>query len=314
LLGGHSLLVADVHKPIIFAVLLCAAIAVPLGIAGARGAAVDNSAPTEAEQRALLDKVFVNQHADDAAIDLFERIEKRTNRTNDGSKNNESVKTVRVVPTGAGAATITLEDAGRPADAGAIRAQMDQLAKSLAASLDTSNAETRRAREKQERRAHDRSDLVNAIREAFLFTWMGREVRDGRTLAKFHLDPNPNYKATSRTTDALRHAVATLWVDEATAQMAKLDAEISSDISFLAGIAGKLYHGGHILMAQAEVEPGVWEPIFTQTDLTARKLFTTSEYHLVTEASRYKRIGPPAQALAEIRKEIALGPAKSSRQ
>lgn len=306
--------VARMRKPIILVVILCAAIAAPLGLARARGAAVDNSAPSAAEQRALLDKVFANQHADDAAIDLFERVEKRTNRTNDGSKINESVKTVRVVPTGTGAATITLEDAGRPADAGAIRAQMDQLAKSLAASLDSANAETRRAREKQERRAHDRSDLVNAIREAFLFTWMGREVRDGHTLAKFHLDPNPNYKATSRITDALRHAVATLWVDEAAAQMAKLDAEISSDISFFAGIAGKVYHGGHILMAQTEVEPGIWEPVFTQWDVTARKVFTTSEYHWVTEASRYRRIGPPAQALAEIRKEIASGPPKSTRQ
>jgi hypothetical protein len=288
--------------------------AVPLGLAGARPGTADNPTPSAAEQRALLDKVFAHQHVDDAAIDLFERMERRTNRTNDGSGKKESVKTVRVVPTGTGTSTVTLEDAGRPADAAAIRAQMDQLAKSLASSVDTSNAETRRAREKQERRERERSEFVSVIRDAFVFTWQGREARDGRTLAKFHLDPNPAFKATSRTTDALRHAVATLWVDESAAQMARLDATVSSDISFLAGIAGKIYRGGHVLMIQAEVEPGVWLPTFMQTDATARRLFTTSEYHLVTETSHYKRIGPPAQALEAIRRELAAAQGKSSRQ
>ncbi len=305
MVGVLSARLATMQKVLILAVVLSAAVAAPLGLGGAHPAARDNSAPTEAEQRALLDKVFAHQHANDAALEYFERVERRLSRTNDGSNRVETLKRIRVVPTGTGNALITLEDQGRAADPAAIRNQMDQLAKTLATSMDASNAETKRLRERLARRARDRSELIDAIRQAFVFTWMGREERDGRTLVKFHLDPNPAYKAPSRTTEMFRHAVATMWVDESAAQVARLDAEISSDISFLGGIAGKIYHGGHFFIAQAEVEPGVWLPTYSQTDLTARRLFTTSEYHLVTEAGHYRRIGPPEQALAAIRREMA---------
>src|SRR5271155_770948 len=80
--------------------------------------------PTEAERNALLDRVFANQHSDDDALPLFQRVERRQFHGRDAEPNSVEDKTVRIVPTGIGSARIALEDHGHPADPSAVRAQM----------------------------------------------------------------------------------------------------------------------------------------------------------------------------------------------
>src|ERR1700730_811323 len=101
---------------------------------------------------------------------------------------------------------------------------------------------------KFEKRRRDRAELLDAAAKAFLVTWGAREIRGSRTLAKLLLDPDPNYKPTSRLSAAFEHVHAVLLVDESQAQMARLELEITSDIPFAGGIVGKVYHGGRIVM------------------------------------------------------------------
>jgi hypothetical protein len=271
-------------------------------------------AATEAERQALITRTLANQNADDEALQLFQRVERRIIHDRDMSSNAGEDRTVRIIPTGAGSARVTLAEHGRPAEPTAIHSQMLITERMLEAAADSTNPQTKRDREKIERRSRDRRDLVNAIRDAFVFTWMGREVRQGRTVAKYHLDPNPNYKPTSIKTEYLRHATATAWVDEKSAQLVRLDAVLVTDISFIGGIAGKVYKDGHAVIEQSEVEPGVWLPTLYQYDFTVRKFLFNSEIHERVEASQYKRIGPPAQALTAIRREMATTPPPHSQQ
>ncbi|MGH9680615.1 MAG: hypothetical protein ACRD4Y_11755, partial [Candidatus Acidiferrales bacterium] len=164
---------------------------------------------------------------------------------------------------------------------------------------------------KYQRRRSERSDLVDSASKAFLMKWAGRETRSdpaaphgSRTLAKILLDPNPDYKPASRFDSAFQHVHATLWIDESQAQFAQLEGDITSDISFVGGIAGKIYHGGHFMMEQSEVAPGIWLPTIYTYDVDGRKFLFGFGVHERTEISRYRRLGPPSQSLEMIRAEL----------
>ena len=265
--------------------------------------------PTEAERKSLIERTLANQNTDDEALQIFQRVERHVVHDHDMSSTAGEDRTVRIIPTGAGSARILLAEHGHTSDPATIQTQMIATEHLLEAAADTSNPQTKRDREKIEKRNKDRKELVGSIHEAYIFTWLGREVRDGRTISKFHLDPDPKYQPTSLRTEFLKHATATAWVDEKSAQLVQLEAVLTTDITFVAGIAGKVYRDGHALIQQSEVAPGVWLPNLYQYDFTVRKFLFTSEVHERVEASHYERIGNAAEALTAIRREISSGAA-----
>jgi hypothetical protein len=298
------------RRPLILLATVVTAIAVVPG--RARTAFLSDSAQEKqeaatasVERQPLISRTLANQNADDEALQLFQRVERRIVHDRDQSSNAGEDRTVRIIPTGAGSARVMLAEHGHPADSTAIQSQMLVTERMLEAAADSSNSQTKRDREKIEKRGRERRELVDAIRDAFVFTSMGHEVLQGRTVAKYHMDPNPNYKPTSIKSEFLRHATATAWVDEKSARLVRLEAVLISDISFIGGIAGKVYKDGHALIEQSEVEPGVWLPTLYQYDFSVRKFLFNSEIHERVEVSQYKRIGPPAQALTAIRREIS---------
>jgi hypothetical protein len=87
--------------------------------------------------------------------------------------------------------------------------------------------------------------------------------------------------------------------------MVRGEAHITRDISFGGGILGKVYRGGVFSMEQAEVSPGIWEPTRYQYDFGGRKFVFSFDEHEVVEASRYRRVGPPKDALVVVQNELA---------
>jgi hypothetical protein len=271
-------------------------------------AAANESVPSAAEQHALIERVFANQHADDQALVFFERVEHFKSHGKDGDQGSVQDWVVRQVPMGVGLARITLEDHGRAMDQASILSQEATVEHQLELAADPNNPQTRRDREKAERHQHDRAELIDAAHDAFTFTWAGREERNGKMWAKFRLDPNPSYKSTSRWADMMSHASAVIWVDEQAAQVGHIEAQLNSDVTIGGGLLARVYKGGKVVMDQYEVEPGVWLPTFRQDDFSGRKvLFSSLEIHERTETTNYKRIGSPDQALAVIRRELSAG-------
>jgi hypothetical protein len=267
--------------------------------------------PTDAELRAFIDRVIANQHADDAALPLYQRIEHHQVRDHASDSTPTEDKTFRVIPIGTGSGwKVLVEDHGHTVPAADYQAQIANVERALEIVTDPGNEKSKRDLEKYRHHLKDRDDLVTAAREGYLFTWAGRESRNGRTLAKIRLDPNPNFKPTSRETEIFSHTVVNIWVDEASAHVARVEALLNSDIGVGGGVIGKAYKGSRLTIEQSEVAPGVWLPSLYQYDLTIRKFLFSSEIHERTEASRYVRIGPPNEALAFIRREMtpALAP------
>jgi len=273
----------------------------------------DDRAPTPEELRALVARVIAQQHRDDEAMGQYERVERRQIRKNEKDSAVREDRTFRVVPTGTGAVRVQTEENGRPVDSEVYRRQLRDVETALAAALTPNETRQKKAVEKSAKRSRDRAELLDAVLDAFTFTWQGRETRDGRTLAKIGLDPNPAFQPRSRTASLLARVRATVWVDEAAGQLARLDAEIIRDLTFGGGVFGKVYHGGRFAMEQTEIAPGIWLPTRYEYNYEGRKFVFSFEVHERTEASHYRRIGPPREALVAIRRELGRGsPAASN--
>ncbi|MBS1840369.1 MAG: hypothetical protein JSS69_02165 [Acidobacteria bacterium] len=257
------------------------------------------------------DKAVAGLKESERNLYLYERVERVEERKSASDPNPATVKIARVFPAGTGIAHIALGPDGKPTDAEAYKNDLEKLLGSLEWAA-TGGKQQREAYEKVAKKQKERADLIDQTRNAFIFTYLGEETREGRPLSKFHLAPNPSYKPTTRSASLFSKVTGTVWLDDASGQMARIEGEITDDISF--GIfLGKIYKGSHFMQERYEFAPGVWLPSFSQYDFDARKLFSSVSVHQKTFSSDYRRVGTPAEAIPLVRAELdKLGVAPSA--
>ena len=252
-------------------------------------------------------KLVANQHSNDTALEEYERIEHQVSRTGGDNPRVLEDRTFRIVPTGSGTLKILLKTDGRAVDPADYRKQLQSWVDVLSLMLRPDDPRTKTAYAKWQKKQQDRSELVDASRQAFLVSWTGREERNGRDCDVLDLQPNASFHPRTVFQEAMMHVVAKIWVDRESNQMVRAEAHLLRDVSFGGGLLGKLYRGGVFSLEQAEVAPGLWLPSRYQYDFTARKFLFTFEEHQYIEASQYHRDGPPKQALAIAQNELATG-------
>jgi hypothetical protein len=285
-------------KPILVAAFLFAW----AGSLSAQDSSVAQVPPqTETEKHALLERVIANQKKNDEEQAIYERLEHLETRKGTPGTPPE-VKISRAVPAGTGVDHISVGPDGKPLDAAAYRAELEKLEHSLVWASEEGRAQ-RDAYDKIAKKLKDRSELIEATRTAFLYTFVGREPRADRMLIKYRMEPNPAYKATSRSTAIFAKVRGYLWIDEAAGQLARVEAEVTDDFS-IGGFLAKVYKGSHFMQERYEMAPGLWLPSYSQYDFDGRRLFVSFAVHERTFYSQYRRIGPPKEALAAIRVEL----------
>lgn len=284
--------------------MLCAG-APALAQANRQNSAPASAAPLTAEEmRALVARVVANQHRNDDALNLYERREHRIVWESADQKKTADDKLFRVVPTGTGTIKMVLADAGKPTPAPEYRKQLQYVEQALVWALDPQEAKQKQRVEKFQKKSRERGETVDAVLDAYTFTFLGHETRNGRALVKLRFDPNPAYRPPSRAADMLAHATAVVWIEPAAAQLARIEAELERDFSVGGGLLGKVYKGGTFVMEQAPVGDGVWLPVEIHYGFRGRKFVFGFDLFERTIASSYCRIGPPAQALAAVRQEL----------
>jgi hypothetical protein len=262
----------------------------------------DSSAAIGPAKPDLFNRIIANQKKGEAALDLYERIERVETRKNPSDPSPLSIKIARVIPSGTGMVKIPVGADGKPADAAVYRAGLEGLARALSLLVDGGGSQ-RDAVEKYGKKKKDRNDLIDATHNAFLFTFLVNEPRRDRMLAKYKMDPNPTFKPTSRFTSIFPKVRGFVWIDEASGELARIEGEVTDDIS-VGLFLGKIYKGSHFMQERYEFQPGLWLVSFSQYDFDGRKLFSGFSIHERAFYTNYRYIGPPKEALAAIREEL----------
>jgi len=252
----------------------------------------------------LFERVISNQKKNEEALDVYERLERLEVRKNGSDAAPASVRIARVIPSGTGMDRIPVGPHGQPTDPAAYRADLARLEKALAL-LVNNNRSQRDAVEKFAKKKKERNDLIDATRNAFLFTFVAREPRADRMLSKYRMEPNPAFKPTTRFTSIYTKVRGFVWVDEQAEELARIKGEVTEDIS-VGLFLGKIYRGSHFMQERYEVVPGLWLASFSQYDFDGRKLFSGFSVHERTFYTNYRYIGPPNEALLAVRKELGL--------
>jgi hypothetical protein len=263
--------------------------------------------PSAAEITARAQRLVANQHKDDDALPQYERIERHTDLTAGPNPRKLEDRTYRVVPTGTGTLKILLKDNETPTDPVEYRRQLQSWQDVLELMLKPDDSRAKTAYEKFDKRNLQRAELVDSMVDVFAAKWLGQETLNGHPCDLFELNPRPDFHPKTILQEALTHIVAKLWVDHDSDEMLRGEARIMRDISFGGGILGKLYRGGVFSMEQSEVAPGIWEPTRYQYDFGGRKFLFSFDEHQVVEASHYRRVGPPKEALTVVQNELASG-------
>jgi hypothetical protein len=277
----------------------------PLALAGqvsAQSVPPDSATAIGPAKTKLFDRIIANQKKSEAALDLYERTERVESRKSPSDPNPPVIKVSRVIPSGTGMVKLSIGDDGKPTDAAAYRDALENVARALALLADDSRSQ-RDALEKYAKKRKDRMELIDATRNAFLFTFLTTEERGERTLSKYKMDPNPAFKPTTRFTSIFPKVRGFVWVDEPSCELARVEGEVTEDIS-VGLFLGKIYKGSHFMQERYEFQPGLWQASFSQYDFDGRKLFSGFSVHERTFYSHYRYIGPPREALAAIRQEL----------
>ena len=274
-----------------------------LAAGGAAQSVVPNSTAVIVPERpGFFDRIIANQKKDEAALDVYERIERVETRKNPSDPNPATTKNLRVIPSGTGMDRIPVGADGKPTDVAAYRAELAKLERSLALLVNDSRSQ-RDGVDKFEKKKRERNELIDATRSAFLFTYLGREERGDRTLSKYKMSPNPTFRPTVRFTAIFPKVHGVVWIDEASGELARIEGDVTEDIS-IGLFLGKIYKGSHFMQERYEFLPGLWLASFSQYDFDGRKLFSAFSLHERTFYSNYRYIGPPKEALAAIRQEL----------
>ena len=299
-----------------FAILVVCVLALffaPAGPAESQSAAKTQAQPpapsaalTESQIHTLAERVIATQHADDVALEEFERIEEHTVYSGSNRHITED-KFYRVVPTGTGTLKLLFKDNYSPLDPTSYRKQLHDWEQILEIAVNPDDPREQAVYSKWLKKMKERKELLEAAQRAYHVASSGQEMRNGRLCYMLTLEPNPTFVPHSTAENVLTGTRAKIWVDDATAQIVHGEAEVIHDISFGGGILGKLYRGGHFSLDATEVAPGIWAPYRVQFDYAVRKFLFTFDTHEVTQNSRYRRIGGPTKALAIAKEELAQG-------
>jgi hypothetical protein len=286
----------------IAAFLLASALFLFAGPSETTQEAVAVRAADKPNDHALFDRVVENQKKSDAAMDQYERLERVEIHKVNGENQSTEVKVSRVVPAGTGAAHLPMGTDGKVSDQNAYLAELEKLEKALVWAAETGRTQ-RDAYEKIAKKRKERDELIGAARAAFLFTLISSEQRDGRVLLKYSMNPNPAFKPTSRATSIYPRVRGTVWVDEASGELARIEGEVTEDIS-LGLFLARVYKGSRFMQERYEMVPGVWLPSFSQYDFDGRKFLSSFSLHERTFYSHYRRVGSPKEALELVRAEL----------
>jgi hypothetical protein len=254
-------------------------------------------------QSDLFGRVIANQKRMEVTLDEYERTEKVEVRKTGSDAKPSEVRVWRRFPAGPAITKLPISVDGTPVNSELYREDLEKLEKYLVWAAQGGPAQ-QEAYAKAQRKRKERHDLIATTHDAFVFSRVGEEKRGEQTLAKYAMIPNPKYKATTRNAIIFSKVRGTVWIDEKSGELARIEGSVMEDISISLFLA-KVYKGSHFMQERYEMASGQWFPTYEQYDFDGRKFVVPFSMHERTFYSDYKRVGPPKEAVGVVRDELS---------
>jgi hypothetical protein len=254
-------------------------------------------------QSDLFGRVIANQKKMELELDEYERTEKVEIRKTGNDAKPSEVRVWRRFPAGPAVTKLPISVDGTAVNPELYRDDLEKLEKYLVWAAQGGPAQ-QEAYAKAQRKRKERHDLIATTHDAFMFSRVGEEKRGEQTLAKYAMVPNPKYKATTRNAVIFSKVSGTVWIDEQSGELARIEGSVMEDISISLFLA-KVYKGSHFMQERYETTPGHWFPTYEQYDFDGRKFVVPFSIHERTFYSDYRRVGPPKEAVAVVRGELS---------
>ena len=128
----------------------------------------------------------------------------------------------------------------------------------------------KRVQDYRRERNQDHAMMLEMM-NAFVFTPAGEESVRGRATYVLDATPKPGYTPKNRDTKVLTGMKGRLYVDKATFQWVKVQAEVTNPVSFY-GFLAKVEPGTRFFLEQAPVSSRLWFPIHFRQEVNATAL------------------------------------------
>jgi hypothetical protein len=147
-------------------------------------------------------------------------------------------------------------------------AAQQQKAKGVLENLVNNPGARRKNRQAVDDDSHKSQALLKILPDAFLFTKEGEQ--NGNLRLSFR--PNPHFDPPTREAKVFHHMQGTLVIQGKEMRLVSISGKLMSDVTFGAGLLGRLRKGGTFYVEQKEVAPGDFEVTRLDVHITGRAL------------------------------------------
>lgn len=243
---------------------------------------------------ALLKEVDRNQEQIDERVGDYTFLEKNTERqiNGKGELTKETVRIYEVYPVPGTRFVRKLVSENGVSLAGERAAKEE---KRVAEELEKAERSRQKAAEKRERereknkKEDDDPGISDFLRTAELVSPRRERLRERETIV-FDFRPRAGYKPRNDMESIAQKLTGIIWIDPVEKQVVRLEARLTDSYKVGGGLLASIRPGTAFAFEQQRMEDGVWLPVFTQVNVSAKILiFKGMEFNVTQEFSNYKR-------------------------
>lgn len=172
-------------------------------------------------------------------------------------------------------------------------------------------AKRERDRQKNKKQADD-PGIADFLRAAELVSPRRERLRERDTIV-FDFRPRAGYKPRNDVESIVQKLTGIVWIDPLEKQVVRLEARLTDSYKVGGGLLASVRPGTAFIFEQRRMEDGVWLPVFSQVNLSAKVLiFKGMEFNITQEFSNYKRFRSDVENYKLTEKPAAPGIDKGS--
>jgi hypothetical protein len=150
-------------------------------------------------------------------------------------------------------------------------------------------AKREREREKNKKKEDDDPGISDFLRTAELVSPRRERLRERETIV-FDFRPRAGYKPRNDMESIAQKLTGIIWIDPVEKQVVRLEARLTDSYKVGGGLLASIRPGTAFVFEQQRMADGVWLPVFTQVNISAKILiFKGMEINITEEFSNYKR-------------------------